>query len=467
VRKKVRQSLGKTMDRRWVPWALVLVATGCLHEGRLGGGSSAAAPGLAIPAAAFPLKISDDRRCVVDRWGTPFLLQGDAAWSLIAKLKREAAETYLEDRRRRGFNVVLVNLIEHKFADDAPKNAYGQAPFTRKGDFTTPNENYFAQADWVIRRASEKGIAVLLAPAYLGQSGGDEGFYQDMLKSGADAMRRYGHYVGQRYARFDNLIWVLGGDYSPPPEGLKLVRALGEGIRAADGHHLFTAHWSAETSAQDVQDETVRGWLDLNSTYTYGPVYEKSLADYRRPGALPHFLIETAYEHEHDSTPHSLRAQAYYALLTGAVGQIFGSGPIWGFWSWQHELGSKGAVGMTHVRRLFEGRDWAHLVPDDHHEVLTSGLGARGTNDYAVLSRTSDGTLAMAYLPTVRPVTLDLARLRAPIRARWYDPSSGAYIAARSAPAAPSPTTFQPPGCNADGDADWVLVLETAGLLGP
>jgi hypothetical protein len=101
-----------------------------------------------------------------------------------------------------------------------------------------------------------------------------------------------------------------------------MVQALGQGLRASDGGaHLFTAHWSAETSAQDPG----AAGLDLNATYAYAPVYDKSLADHLRPGALPHFLIETACELEHDSTPRSLRAQAYYALLTGAVGQMFGN----------------------------------------------------------------------------------------------------------------------------------------------
>ena len=415
---------------------------------------------LSDPPVSFPLKLSEDRRYVVDQNGAPFLIHGDSAWSLIARLKNDDVETYLEDRRRRGFNVVLVNLIEHKFSDHPPRNAYGQAPFASPGDFSAPNAAYFEHADWVIRAAATKGIAVLLAPAYLGQDGGDEGFYQEMLRSGPEALRRYGAYVGGRYGAFDNVVWVLGGDYSPPPEGLVLVRALGEGIRAADRRHLVTAHWAGEHSAQDVEDATIRGWLDLDSTYTYQPVFQKSLSDYLRAGALPHFLIETAYEREHDSTPRSLRAQAYDALLTGAVGQIFGSGPIWGFWSWKKQLGSEGSTSMTQVRRLFEGRPWMRLVPDDGYAVLRSGPGGSTTLDHALLASTADGTLAIAYTPTVRTLTIDGSKLKAPWGARWYDPTAGTYSAAHGRPAeAAGHTSFEPPGNNAAGDADWVLVL--------
>ena len=84
------------------------------------------------------------------------------------------------------------------------------------------------------------------------------------------------------------------------------------------------------------------------------------------------------------------------------------------------------------------------------------------TSDYVTAARTPDGALAMAYLPSRRTITIDMTQFRAPATARWYDPSRGTYSAAADAPV---PTkdkqSFTPPGNNADGDGDWVLVLET------
>ncbi len=325
---------------------LALVATTTTECSRARAANSGRMKTTDVPVVppVFPLQVSSDGRYLVDRAGKPFLIQGDAGWSILVQLKDDEVETYLEDRRRRGFNAILVNLLEHKFADHAPRNAYGDAPFTKPGDFSTPNEGYFAHADKVLHLARQKGLAVMLAAAYLGQKGGDEGWYQEELRNGPEAMRAYGAYVGRRYRAFDNVIWVLGGDYMPPPQGMALVDALGQGIRSTDPEHLVTAHFDAETSAQDASLTTP---LNLNTTYTYRPVYEKSLANTLRPAALPHFLIETTYEFEHESTPRLLRAQAYYALLTGAVGQVFGNGTIWGFWrSWPAMLGSDGCLGM-------------------------------------------------------------------------------------------------------------------------
>jgi len=64
------------------------------------------------------------------------------------KLSNEDAEIYLKNRHAKGFNAILVNLIEHKFAKNAPRNIFGDAPFSGATDFSAPNEKYFKHADW-------------------------------------------------------------------------------------------------------------------------------------------------------------------------------------------------------------------------------------------------------------------------------------------------------------------------------
>ena len=166
-----------------------------------------------------PFRVSGNQRYLVDRHGVPFLLQGDAAWSLIANVTNEEASAYLKNRQAKGFNAVLVNLIEHKFAKNAPRNIYGEAPFSGQSDFAAPNERYFGHADWVIRKAAENGLVVLLAPVYLGYPGLDEGFYDEVLANGPEKCLAYGRYLGERYRGFDNIIWVMGGDRDPARPG--------------------------------------------------------------------------------------------------------------------------------------------------------------------------------------------------------------------------------------------------------
>jgi Protein of unknown function (DUF4038) len=134
---------------------------------------------VALAAGPYPVRVGTDHRHVVDQSGAPFLIHGDTPWSLISGLTKEEAEQYLENRRQKGFNSIIVNLIEHKFR--GPVNRYGEEPFTTPGDFSTPNGKYFEHADWVIRKAGEKRMQVFLAPIYLGYIGTDEGWIEEAL----------------------------------------------------------------------------------------------------------------------------------------------------------------------------------------------------------------------------------------------------------------------------------------------
>lgn len=92
----------------------------------------------------------------------PSFFPGDwAIFSFSGNCWYHVAE-YLENRRQKGFNAILFNLIEHRFADDWPKNKYGDGPFKTPGDFSTPNEAYFAHVDWVIQKARNKEILVVV-----------------------------------------------------------------------------------------------------------------------------------------------------------------------------------------------------------------------------------------------------------------------------------------------------------------
>lgn len=421
-----------------------------------------------FPQAKFPLRLMQGRY-LADQAGKPFLIHGESAWSLLVQLNKPEADLYFDDRKKLGVNLVMVNLLEHLYADHAPLNRDGQGPFSTPGDFSTPNEAYFAHADWLIGAARKRGIVVLLCPAYLGFEGGPQGFYREMRQNGPEKLNAYGRFLGKRYRGFDNVIWLEGGDYTPPAADLELVNAVALGIKAEDPDHLHAAHWSPETSGADVP---VAGWLDLDTTYTYQATYLRSLIDYGRADGRPHFLIESAYEGERGATARTLRTQAYGALLTGAIGQIYGNRWIWPFATannlsvlrgraWTSALDSPGTRSMVHVRALFEPRPWMDLVPDERFRVLVDGVGNRGTPEYALLASTPDGRLAIAYVPEIRPITLDLQKLASPLHERWYDPTNGSFVPALKVPAErPGWWIFQPPGPNSALDPDWLLVIE-------
>jgi len=408
---------------------------------------------LALYAGPYPIRVGPDHRHVVDQTGSPFLIHGDMPWSLISGLTEEEAERYLENRRLKGFNSIVVNLIEHKF--HGPVNRYGEGPFTAPGDFSTPNEKYFQHADWVIRRAGEKGIQVFLDPIYLGYKGTDEGWIEEVLANGPEKCRNWGRYIGRRYRDFDNLVWPLGADRNPE-RAREDVDAVALGIKEFDNRHLFTAGSDPENSAVDRYKDG--GWLDLNSTYTYGIVHQKLLADYNRIPVMPYFLLETTYEGEHNASPVQIRRQAYWALLCGAVGQFFGNLPIWGFNpGWESAMDATGSQDMVRVKTLFTSRPWYELVPDEKHEVVVDGLGEFNGLDYLAAARTRDSGTVIAYLPTARAFTVDLSKATGTAaQAWWYNPRTGKADASGKF-ATGSKQKFTPPA-----EGDWVLVVDDA-----
>lgn len=431
---------------------------------------------LAQPGPLFPLSVSSNRRYLVDSAGKPFLIHGDTAWSLIAQLRRDDVERYLDDRKARGFNAILVNLLEHRFSSNPPANVYGQPPFLTPGDFSTPNEEYFAYADWVLQQARERGFLVLLAPAYIGSGGGSDGWYQAMLANEPKVLHNFGEYVGNRFRDFRNILWVHGGDYNPPRK--ELVRAIADGIRTVEANALHTAHTAPETSA--IEYWTDESWLQVNNIFTYQATYLAAFAQYERHPPMPFFLIESAYENEHRATALRIRTQVYQALLSGAAGHIYGNNPVWHFdgpglypvpIEWDAALGSAGAKSMTHVMALFSTLDWWELEPDVHNTFLlgpgSSGVemaGNLGSGQHrAVAARAHDGSFGLVYLPVARQAAIDLTLLSGPeITARWYDPATGTFTAIPGSlhPAA-GKRRFNPPVDNGKGLGDWVLVLQS------
>src|SRR5262249_43782176 len=126
--------------------AMSTPATSAMHPHHRVQIEAASRPDVSLPdpglMARYPLTISPDRRRLLDADKRPFLIQGDAAWSLIANLEFADALRYLDDRRAKGFNTLIVNLVEHCFSRNPPRDLAGREPFGTPGDMGTPNDAY-------------------------------------------------------------------------------------------------------------------------------------------------------------------------------------------------------------------------------------------------------------------------------------------------------------------------------------
>jgi hypothetical protein len=412
-------------------------------------------------APAYPVKVGPTGRYLVDQNGAPFLIVGDSPQAMIGRLSEADAELFFANRQALGFNTVWINLLCASYIGCNPDGSTfdGIPPFNVPGDLTTPNEAYFARVDAIVRLAARYGLLVILNPAETGD------WLAVLYASGEDNCRAYGQFLGQRYAGFDNILWMHGNDYQDwGLDNDRFTTALARGIRDFDGRHLHTVELNFFLSSS-TDDPLWAPLIDLNAAYSYDPVYAEVLKDYNR-GDFPVFLVETGYEFEFGGLPRIVRAQAYWAMLSGAAGQLYGSRYTWQFLEeWRDTLNSGGAMAMGHLAALFQSRPWYDLVPDQDHSVVTSGLGDFGSYEYVTAARTPDGRLAIVYVPTTRSITVDMSRMSGPAIARWFDPVAGLFIDI-SGSALPNSglVEFTTPGDNEDGPGsdDWVLVLEAS-----
>lgn len=438
---------------------LVLVIAACGIGGNGGGGTG----------PEYPLRVSANSRYLVDQNNESFLLIGDAPQSLMVNAPPDDVDLYLADRASRGFNVVWVNLLcaEYTGGRSDASTFDGLRPFLLTGDLSTPNELYFNRCDAVIRSAADHGIAVLLDPAETGS------FLSVLRANGLEKCRAYGRYVGKRYRDFDNIIWMSGNDFQSwrDESDNLLVKAVAAGIKETDPRHIQTLGLDYFVSSSS-DNALWSDLIDLNAAYTYYPAYVEVLEDYARAPAAPVFLIETDYEFENGADAERLRRQAYWAFLSGACGYVYGNGFIWPLTpGWKGYLETTGAIELGHCRALFDSLAWHTLAPDASHRLVTAGRGtywSGGTpsygiseNDYVAAASTPDGRLALAYVPSARTVTVDLSVLAGPVTARWFDPTTGTYVAIAGSPMPNSgPWSFTTPGLHADGAGDWILVLD-------
>lgn len=438
---------------------LLLWSSGC------GGNSAPAAGSPPGSVGRYPLEVSSNGRYLVDQDNQPFLITGDSPQALIAQLSESEADFYFATRAAGGFNTVWINLLCKPETGGRPDGSTfdGIVPFNTPDNLATPNERYFLRADAMIRLAAKHGIVVLLNPI-------ETLDWLPLLRSNGEAVARaYGRFVGSRYRSYDNIIWFHGNDFQDweDRDDTALVQAVARGIQETDERHIQTVLLEFPTSGS-LDDESWRPLIQLNSSYTYFPTYAQVLKDYNRPNFLPTFLAEASYEFEREGTSaHNLRKQEYWALLSGAAGQMYGNRFVWQFLDgWEDNLHTPGAEQVRHVKSLFSGRAWYNLIPDQDHVVVVSGLGTFSEsggitgNAYLTAAATPDGTLAIAYLPTRRTITVDMSRFSTVARARWYDPTAGRFQEISSA--LPNRGTLQltPPAANEEGTDDWLLVIE-------
>lgn len=431
----------------------------------------------------YPLKVSANGRYLVDQNNIPFLIAGDVPQALTVMISTGDAARYFEDRTAHGFNSVWINVLcAGPYFPDCPTDGStydGIRPFTgyvpggtdtAHYDLTKPNEAFFARVDQMLAVAAEHNMLVFLDPIEAGQ------WLYTLRNNGPARARRYGEYLGIRYKHFPNIIWFNGNDFRSWQNSRDdaVVRAVAEGIKSADPDALQTVEFNPPTGSS-LDDRTWATIVSLNGAYVYGPTYIQVLYSYNQKPIMPTFLMEAHYDLERVGNDYGtswvLRRQEYWTMLSGGTGQLYGNAYTWTFMpGWQFNLDTVGVKQLMIWHQFFSSLPWWNLVPDQVHTVVTAGLGDYGTirtrtsqSDFCTAARTPDGSLVVAYMPTARTITVNMASLKSHAVARWFDPTNGTYA---TIPGGPFTNTgarkFTPPGQNSEGASDWVLLVQAS-----
>jgi hypothetical protein len=297
-------------------------------------------------------------------------------------------------------------------------------------------------------------------------------------------MKQHWRYLIARWGALP-VVWCASGEQAMPwynsgnkeAETQQLRRDWTEvirSIRTTDPFkRLITTH--PRSSARDELLDATLLDFEMQQTGHGSPAEQhaaKALQAWNRPPLVPVISGESRYEALEINPMLGAREarEAFWAHLlnSGCAGHTYGANGVWqvnlpdkrfgkspggrdwGGTPWREAMNLPGSTQLSRAKKFLLTLPWHQLAPATN--VFTGATSAAAT---------ADGRCALAFTVGGKVLAMDFAKLSAPATARWFDPTNGELKAIEGSP---FPNTgsheFTPPGKNAAGESDWVLVLE-------
>lgn len=430
--------------------------------------------------SGFALHISENGRYFYDG-EKPFFWLGDTAWLMLQKLEEEEIRTYLRNRREKGYNVIQTVLVH------TLPNVSAEGCSLAPGIKDVTKNSYWEFVDRIVEMARDMGLYLGLLPSW-----------GSLVKDGIlnrENIECYAEFLGSRYERFDNLIWILGGD-ARGDVGMEVFRREAQILKAHNPHRLITYHPFGRTSSSLwFQDED---WLDFNMFQSGHRRYDQArLGEWDDNAGRETFFGEDNWryverdhgnavqkptldgEPSYEGIPQGLhnprnpfweewdvRRYAYWSVFAGAAGHTYGSNAVMQFYtpeegkgaygvreSWQDAMHHAGCGQLRYLKELMESVDFTEGHPEDG--MLLFGQKER----YHRIAVFAGENFVFCYDYSGDEFLLDLSRyMDVPMGAYWMNPQDGTYSYI---------TTLQgvrkwlaSPVARKDKANDWVLVLK-------
>ena len=417
-------------------------------------------------------------RLLVTSKGGSFFYLGDTAWELLHRLRLDEACEYLEARAAQGFNVVeCVALAELDGLRQPTPD--GHVPFLEE-DPLRPYEPYWRHVDEVVRFANRCGIYIGLLPTWgdkwnIGSGKGPEIFNPSNAED-------YGRWLGARY-RNDGIIWILGGDRRvEKPEHRRILDAMAAGLRQGDGgRSLITFHPVGGRTSKEELPECA--WLDFDmfqsghSILSLENWYFAHKCRAAEP-VRPYLDGEPCYEDHEVMLPEwkpvkpgwrfdaqAVRRAAWWSLLSGSCGHVYGAQPCWMMWderyepfcgvrmTWRAALSLPGAAQMRLVAEV--AREAGSLLSPEAWRVVGT---LQNWDARPVAASTENGLII--YSPQRQDISLNLEGLPPRSwRLFWEDPAATGLCDAGLSGAGLPKSLFIPSKVASPGGCDVLYFL--------
>jgi len=439
--------------------------------------------------------------------GTPFFWLADTGWEMLHRLNRTEIETYLGNRKMKGFNVIQTVIISEFIHLDEVTNYYGDSIFVNENpdkpklsagkNPENPDEyDFWDHVDFAVETAAKKDLYLALLPTW-GEWVTPR--IDKALFNTKEQAYNYGWFLGNRYRKSENIIWILGGDRQPDerPNGIELWRAMAEGIGdgtndikkqdgLADYSTTVMTHHSYTSSSKWFHSDD---WIDFHTWGSYHAEinntnsYLAAIADWNLSNPKPTLNSEPCYEGHGINyaiddngifTSADVRIAAYWSVFSGAAGFTYGCQPIWQFTDdtrikhspktfskWQEGMEMPGATQVGYLKNLMLRFPLNELQPDQ--SLIVSGQGDCANYIPAIRGK----SFALIYIPSGGKPEIQLGKISGQkIKASWFDPRTGETTAIGEFENQGT-HSFDVPGMSKEltwlrsgRGCDWVLVLE-------
>ena len=415
--------------------------------------------------------------------GKPFFWLADTGWLAFNKLTREELNTYFEDRKEKGYNVIQIMTIHslgvaNVYKDSALVNQNLSKPLVTEGNDFNKQEAYdfWDHVDYALDVAEEKGLYLGMVPVW-GSPIADG-------KVNLEQAQAYANFLSERFKGRKNIIWLNGGD-TYGSKNTEIWNAIGETLHKNFPDLLETFHPRGRTDSSD--DFHNKTWLDFNmfqsghrrydqddTERNYGEDnYKFVQVDFNLKPIKPTLDGEPSYEGIpqglHDTLQpvwkaKDLRRYAYWSVFAGAAGFTYGNNHIMQMHAnhkipeaygsktyWVDALNDPGAGQMKFLKELMLSHSYFDRIPD---ESLVVNQGEK--YDYLAATRGED--YAFVYTYNGKEMKINMGKIKgSTVEASWFNPRNGESTVIGDF-SNKGVHTFNPPGELEDGN-DWILVL--------